>query len=91
MRGGAVKKDYSELFDLSGASIRLPKGTDSTNYRGWIVEKYEGVQLVYRTSVGPGKGRKIGGYLLTKSEDGAKKIVGNLKEAKEYIDEYEGM
>ena len=83
-------KDYSELFKISGASIRIPKGTDSTNYRGWTVEKYEGVQVGYRTATGFGKGRKTGGYLLTKSEDGAKKFVSNLKEAKEYIDDYEG-
>ena len=64
-------------------------------YRGWTIERFEGTQLGHKTNsglrgqLGIGTHRKVKGWEL-RGPDGGAKCVDTLKEAKAYIDAYEG-
>jgi hypothetical protein len=73
------------------AAPRSRRNPDEVIHRGWRIEKWAGQHVGYQTGTGKfGKGRKSSGWLIH-YPDGGGKIVDTLKEAKHYIDVYEGV
>lgn len=76
------------------AMPRSRMNPDEVIHRGWRIEKWAGHVGGYMTETGKfGKGRKSSGWLIHYPETeghAAGKIVDTLKEAKQYIDVYEG-
>ena len=79
---------YLKSFLGNTQDARIP-------YKGFEIEKIDGLQVGYQTGNGsrytPGKGRKFKGYYLYSPEDNFErpfKTVSTLAEAKEYIDNY---
>ena len=95
-----LKKQEKSLFEayesgiVAGAKIACKEVKE---YKGWILTKYEGVQLGYDI-LSPqgrflkfGKGRKIKGWIAVHpdpEEFPGGKIFDTIKEAEEYIDNY---
>lgn len=77
------------------AMPRSRRNPDEVIHRGWRIEKHAGQQVGYQTGTGKfGKGRKTSGWLIHYPETEGRavgKIVDTLKEAKHYIDVYEGV
>jgi hypothetical protein len=67
-----------------------------TQYRNWKIERVEGTQVGHTTNAGTlaragiGTKRKVNGFLIH-YPDGGTKWFDTLKEAKAYIDKYEGL
>lgn len=78
------------------AAGRKSNPTEKTvQYRGWTIEQFSGMQVGYQTYGRSmpkfGKGRKTSGWIAKHPEHMPNgKVVGTLKQAKEYIDEYMG-
>lgn len=75
------------------AAPRSRRNPDEVIHRGWRIEKWAGGHVGYRTETGKfGKGRKSSGWLIhyPETEGTGGKIVDTLKEAKHYIDVYQG-
>ena len=92
--GSLPWEEKSRLLGLFRAA-RSRKNPDEVIHRGWRIEKSAGRQGNYMTETGKfGKGRKVSGWLIHYPETEGRagnKFVDTLKEAKHYIDVYEGV
>jgi len=59
-------------------------------YRGFRIVPDERVQLGYRVATGPGKGRKLIGYIIFYPDSDATKFFTSRRAAHAYIDSYHG-
>lgn len=78
---------------LDSIAPRVPERSPGDKlYRGWLLAKYAGVQLGYRTpSGGFGKGRSCRGWLAFHPEHSpGGRFCGTLREARAYADSYLG-
>mgnify|MGYP001617424426 CR=1 FL=1 len=82
------------LSQLQKKSLDVKDSKALESYRGFRIEKYEGIQMGHRTNrsgnsrVGIGTSRNYSGYQLFYPDSDGSKVVDTLKEAKQYIDSY---